>query len=270
MEKSIISKLFDLYESEGCYIFSGYLPKHFNDNYEVLSTFISRDGMIQSSGGGISIHEVLFLESFNKYIDPQNILVIGNSYGFSTIALKLIFPNSQVIAIEKFRNKSAEFTNYLLSKICNMSKVYMGSSPEDVENICSRFETGKVDFAFIDGYHTDQQQLKDYNAISLSANLDCVYLFHDVINCKMHKSFYEIIDKSGLFGTILPKTISGMGIIFNKKKYTDLFKYIKPFSDINELLKGYVEFQTNHECNIDYLNQGVSAKKIGELPHPQL
>ena len=70
-----------------------------------------------SKGGGISLSETAFFEAVFEHYHPKNILVIGNSLGWSTLALGLINPAASIVAIDlcprEAERRGIEVTNML-------------------------------------------------------------------------------------------------------------------------------------------------------------
>lgn len=121
-------------------------------------------------------------------------------------------------------------------------EVVKGYSQYNVYDIVSDKIKGQVDFAFIDGKHTNEQQILDFNAVSQVASNDCIYTFHDVINWEMVDSFMKIKEKSDLSGKVLFRTTSGMGIVYPKNGYTDIEQCIDAFSENENFIKAHFNY----------------------------
>jgi hypothetical protein len=61
--------------------------------------YISRQGVKMCRGGGLGIVELMFLDCLMLVILPKNISVIGNSFGWITLALGLMCPAARVVIV---------------------------------------------------------------------------------------------------------------------------------------------------------------------------
>lgn len=172
------------------------------------------------TGGGISLEEIYFMDCLLSLFKPQTIYVIGVAFGWSTIAMGLISRNSKIIAIDnasegKDASEGLRLTQKIAEKLKIDLTIYVGTSPQDVpKTIC---KSCSVDFAFIDGLHTNEQIVKDFNAILPFCSDSAVILFHDVLNWSMLDGWDTIMNigkKNGFNGYILRRTTSGMGVLF--------------------------------------------------------
>ena len=73
---------------------------------------------------------------------------------------------------------------------------------------------GRVDFVLIDGLHTNEQLLRDFEAVAPHASADCVFVLHDVLNWHMLEAFHALDVGSDRERCILTRCPSGMGIVF--------------------------------------------------------
>src|SRR5262245_39672008 len=96
----ILGKLVSLYESRGIGIATGLAPWRHANLPQTNATWFIRDGKSVTVGLGISSLEVYFLECLFAEFRPASIFIIGNSWGWSTLALALINPQARVVAID--------------------------------------------------------------------------------------------------------------------------------------------------------------------------
>src|ERR1700678_3533115 len=96
----IIGKLVEMYRAEGIDICTGLGPVDFDDLPAAPFTRFIKNGCSMTEGFGIALQEVYLLESVLSAYQPGNVLIIGNSLGWSTLALSLLLPNSRVVAID--------------------------------------------------------------------------------------------------------------------------------------------------------------------------
>ena len=216
----IIARLAALYESRGIEVATGLNPTHFGNFPLAPYTWFFRDGESLTNGLGIALQEIYFLECLFARFRPQRLFAIGNSAGWSTLALALLNPAARVLAIDSGSDRNAlegiAFTNRVATEEGLPARVVEGRSPEDVSRILRDEAMTPVDFAFIDGYHSVAQVRLDFAAVRGAAAADCVYLFHDVATFALHSGIEAITRESGLVAQLLPGTPSGMAIVYDR------------------------------------------------------
>ena len=193
-------------------------------------------------GGGLAVSELMFVNCITSIIKPKNIFVIGNSFGWSTLALGLMCPESCIVAIDFCSRPDEEYgvqvTNRLGSQIDAEIRAIKAKSPDNVSDIVRKNFNGGIDLVLIDGGHTPQQQKADFLACKESANEGCVYLFHDVINFQMVDSFVEIAKHNDhLLSSILFRTPSGMAISYPKTFFNKLSTTVHAFTESDQRVK---------------------------------
>lgn len=241
---TIAERLLQLYEQEGFQVHTGWNSYHLRNWRDAQFTYLKKDGKpLNTGGGGLSWQEIPCMELIAKCIAPENILIIGNSFGWSTLLCSLLWPEANVVAMDcgflppqdgaqkllgkilsSIRNDKEcysadpffgiELTNLISSKHQLKSKAVISTSPQDIELVVSKFCNAEPDFVFIDGYHIPAQVLFDFNGSRQWASKKCVYLFHDVINWHLREAFDSCKTESCLSGDILWRTPSGMGLLF--------------------------------------------------------
>ena len=92
-------------------------------------------------------------------------------------------------------------------------KAVKGMSPRNVESVVSGELGGEIDFCFIDGLHTNEQIVLDFNAVDPFLTKQGVVLFHDAISCGMEPGIAEIAKKTSSTINYLQGTSSGMAIL---------------------------------------------------------
>ena len=245
---SVFVRLVEIYESFGLKVQTGLSPLHFPGHAwaELPFTQIRKNDEPACKGGGIAPFEVCFLEALFARYHPQNIFVVGNAYGWSSIALALANPSSTVVAIDACpRPEEMEgilFTNQVAGALDLNLTAEKALSPDDVARIAGDHLDGPIDFAFIDGGHTNEQQALDFAAIRDVAAENCTYLFHDVVNFSLIEGFAEIIrSEPGLEGRILYRTPSGMAIAFPREVAPLIGSVVNAFAedldDVQRLLE---------------------------------
>ncbi|HBC08352.1 MAG TPA: hypothetical protein DC046_12350 [Rhodospirillaceae bacterium] len=213
----IINKLFAGYESLGFTVSSGLNPHHHGGNLGAPFTWLLKDGRSFSNGLGISMKEIYFLECLFEEFRPRNAFVIGNSFGWSTLAIGLLNPDARVLAIDAgFDENSLEgldVTNRLGGALGLNVVAVQAVSPEGVDGAVTEHLSSPIDFCFIDGLHTNEQVFKDFAALKPHMSDDGVFLFHDVISCDLAPGIARIAEACGKAPEVLYGTSSGMAIL---------------------------------------------------------
>ena len=228
----ILNRLTALYEAEGFQIVTGLAPRYCN-NFAGDYTFLFKDGASCTPHLGIALQEVYCLECLFETLAARNMLAVGNSFGWSTFALALANPDARVVAMdmadEPFTAEWIERTN-TMARIAGLKVTALkGTSPDDVPAILKSQFDSPVDFAFIDGGHTPDQIVKDFQAIYAHAASNAVYLFHDVLGFNLEPGLDRIVAMSGLSASILLSTPSGMALAFGSEMEEALAPFLRAF-----------------------------------------
>jgi predicted O-methyltransferase YrrM len=177
---------------------------------------------------GLGFHDTdieLFLKISEK-LRAKSIFIIGNAFGYSTFVLSEIFTDAVVDAIdaevEGLDNKrGSELTRLIASKYYPNVRLTIGFSPQDLAKAVRpglMRDLRGYDLVFVDGLHTDEQQLKDFRGMVPYLSDRTVVVFHDVGLQNMRDSL-KIIQKEarGLgFDTFIEtakSTVYGAGVI---------------------------------------------------------
>src|ERR1039458_1603268 len=253
-------RLLTIYEESGFEVHTGWNPNHLNNWRDAQFTYVKKDGRpLNTGGGGVSWHEIPCLELLSYCFSPERILVIGNSFGWSTLLISLLWPSAEVAAMDigvqppadaaqkmlgailgrlrgdepSLNPKPAygiELTNDLAQKYHLKAKAVLSASPQDVGWVVDKHLGGPPDFIFIDGYHIPPQVLLDFDACHKVAAQNCVYLLHDVINWGLRGSFESCQKRNGLQGGILWRTPTGMGLLYPKDR-VELERVFRAYGD---------------------------------------
>ncbi len=236
----ILKRLTALYERRGILISTGLNPCHFGNLLQANFTWFIKDGKSLTNGLGIAMQEVYFLECLFAGLRPKNLFVIGNSAGWSSFALALLNPASRVVAIDAGFDENAleglAFTNRVAAEERLDLRAVQAVSPEGIAAVAAAHMTGPIDFAFIDGFHAQDQVVRDFTALRAHAAADCVYLFHDVHQFKLQPGIEEIARLSGLSWQLLLGTPSGMAMVYDAALCPGLADEIAPFRAHDEAL----------------------------------
>ena len=110
-----------------------------------------------AKGGGIAFAELAFLEHLFAVIYPRRLFVVGNAFGWSTLALGILNPDARIVAIDfcptEVEEEGLAFTNEMGARLDFDVRARKGKSPDGVAAIVDAELGGKVDFALIDGWH---------------------------------------------------------------------------------------------------------------------
>lgn len=227
----LFPKLVQLYRAYGLQVLSSVAPILWVKNadpsssmYEMpndrLFTYILSEGRLLSGGGGLHMTELYMLESLAEVFSPKRIFIIGNAFGWSTLALSLCFPDAKVVAIDsdlvEGGNRGVDFVNDVAAAEGLNAKAIIATSPQDVSRVIEAELGGGVDLVLIDGNHTNEQQTADFEACRAVASPDCVYLLHDVLNWELTPSFQDLVKahSAELHAMILTRTASGMAVFY--------------------------------------------------------
>jgi predicted O-methyltransferase YrrM len=267
----IIARLAALYENRDIHIATGLNPSHF-DNYPLAPfTWFFKDGENLTNGLGISIQEIYFLECLFARFRPKAVFAIGNSLGWSTLALALANPDARVLAIDAATDRLAlegiRFTNSIAKEEGLPVTVVAGSSPGDVAKIFRDQAMPPIDFAFIDGYHSVEQVVLDFDAVSKVAAPGCVYLFHDVESFALTPGVERIAAESGMSWHLLLGTTSGMAIVYDDRSPLDLAD-IAPFAVSAEAVSAVRDAAwAHHHRHLARWRKSL-RKRLGPRPAP--
>ena len=229
----IIGRLAALYERRGIRVATGLNPSHFDDFPHAPFTWFFKDGESLTNGLGIALQEIYFLECLFARFHPKTIFAIGNSLGWSTLALALATPEARVLAIDAGTDRHAEegirLTNHIATEEGLPATVVAGSSPRDVARILHDQNMPQIEFAFVDGYHSAEQVVLDFAAVHKAAAPGCVYLFHDVENFALAPGIQQIAAETGMHWQLLLGTPSGMALVYDDRSPL-VFDDIAPFA----------------------------------------
>jgi predicted O-methyltransferase YrrM len=233
---SILPKLMDIYRRAGYEPLGGYNPYHFNGWMDAPFTVFFKDGTVTGEPG-MALQEVMLLEGFADYLSAKNILVIGNSFGWSTIALALIFPDARVLALDPI-DKGNALTRTLAKYNGLRIEAIAGKSPDDLARLRAAHLSGPPDIVLIDAQHNNDAMLADFRGSRAIAHDGTVWVFHDVMNWNMVDAFQTIRKEAGLSGSVLTRTPSGVAVTW-KNAPAEFEKYIGSFTEHPDLYRAY-------------------------------
>jgi hypothetical protein len=140
-------------------------------------------------------------------------LVIGNSYGISTVIMAELMRPVIIDAIDAEVSMGSDEGSSLTRRVCRRLdldvQVTKGFSPQDIDKACRR---DQYSFVMVDGEHTNKQIVDDFLGIKDRLTDRCVVFFHDVGLRDMDSGWLkvqEIAEPMGLKGYDLSATDSG-------------------------------------------------------------
>lgn len=162
--------------------------------------------MLQTGGGFHDTDIKLFL-TIAEAMPVKSIFIIGNAFGYSTFCLSEIFKEALIDVIDAEvegddNKKGSEITRTIAKKHYPNVRLTIGFSPQDTPKAVHPEikALGGYDLVFIDGLHTDEQIIKDFDGIVPFLASKCVVAIHDVGLCKMYKGFMSIRKKAEAIG----------------------------------------------------------------------
>jgi len=215
---SVLPTLYDAYARRGFTLLSGLQPHRYGGLRQAAFTWLIKDGRSVTDGYGIALSEVQLLEALLPAIAPERIFIIGNSYGFSTLAIALICPQAKVVTIDAgvdaHSRDGLELTEAIAKDLgLDGVKALLASSPQDVGRVVKEHLGGGIDFAFIDGLHTIEQIALDAEAVKPYTTPQSVLLFHDVLEFGLQPGLKRAAAMYETSAHILNATVSGLGLI---------------------------------------------------------
>ena len=216
MTSSVFSKLVAAYAKEDLEVMSGLNSTLVHDFFQAPFTWLVREGRPATDGLGVSPAELYFFETLAAARPARKILVIGNAFGWSTLALALANEGARVVAMDSGADENAleglDVTNRLARQLGVDVTAVQGTSPDDVADVVSRW-LGFVDLAFIDGFHVSEQLVADWRAVRPFLRDESIVVMHDVLMCDMTDGFRRVVSESGWQGSLLYATTSGIGVV---------------------------------------------------------
>ncbi len=159
-----------------------------------LATRLFRDGRAVNVSLAISLSDILVFQWIAGFAPWQRALVVGNSFGFSTLVIAGLCPGCYVDAIDaEIEGCENRLGSHLTTAIAKEHfpgvRLTIGFSPQDLPKAC-RFEA--YDFVFIDGLHTNDQLMADFSGICGRREKNSVVYLHDVGMAKMTAAWSTI------------------------------------------------------------------------------
>ncbi len=155
--------------------------------------------------------------------------VIGNSYGVSTLMIAELFRPMSVDAIDAETScgsgEGSELTRRLAAQLELDVRVTAGFSPQEIDRAC---RSPRYQLAFIDGEHTDEQIVIDFDGVADRLDDPCVVVLHDVGLRDMDAGWLAVRERAaglGFRGFDLSATDSGSTVLV--RGLPDLERYLE-------------------------------------------
>lgn len=228
---------------------------------------ISKEDKMLIAGGGISQTDINFFVGLSRLFVPDNIFVIGNSFGYSTCILAELFPNSNIDVIDfgqegEFNSVGNDITKKICAKYYTNVQLTQGRSPEELKS-AMRYE--KYQLVFIDGEHTDRQQLADFFGTLPFAADNCVYYLHDVELWNIQKSFNYIKERSKEFnfsGYNVDFTVFGCkSLVRGYPEIEEWLQFIDK-SPVENLNKPFASFRGENFTEENLINAHIDEEEM--------
>ena len=258
----VFLRLSRLYRRAGFDLRINLNPSFFSNWGDSLYCMLYRDGVpLATGGGGISISELAFFECLRSAVSLDSLFVVGNSGGWSTLALSLLWPDARVVAIDcgmlerpnKFfvaldydrrrGDASNDFGIALTNEIARANglntQVLLGMSPADLPRVVQSACPRPPQLAFIDGGHSNAQIVEDFKGLLGLVDPACIFVFHDVVNWHMEKGFAQCCEIAGRDGRILWRTSSGVGVLLPPDAPPAVREVVDAFSEDETKLREF-------------------------------
>ena len=266
---AVFSELNKRYKAEGLEVYGGFSP-FLTGFLQRTGNYIARDGTFLSTSAGISNDEAVFMHGLCEQLSPKRILIIGNSYGFSTVFLSLTCPDAKLIAFDKYRTEGIKTTNRLLAGLSS-KEVVQASTPEDIPRLIDNKLGGEVDFVLIDAVHTNDMQTEEFNVLNRFLASSSVVVFHDVLSCGLLPSFNQLrLRYSDYDFRLISKSSTGIAVCIKgeqNERLKDFLDYFSPAEDNILKFNCLMLKHSNDSASELFCNSRLEFKFMS---HPQL
>jgi Methyltransferase domain len=188
------------------------------------STAVWKDGRRLDTGSGVSWADIQVWETLALSYTPRAVFGIGNGFGWSTLALRHIWPAAELVVLdaetEGTDNEACNGLTRTLLAEHSGGLIVHGSSPHWVANAaaCLGIPAG---FVFIDGEHTNEAMDTDFDAVRAFLAAEHIVFFHDVGLMRMLDSWTRIAALYPERARLL-ETPTGMGVVWAGEIGADL------------------------------------------------
>jgi len=155
--------------------------QQFHDVYRSTFGKVARG---HNTGESVELSDIELFVRLSDLVQPRRVFVVGNAAGFSTLLLSFIFRNAPIDVIDAeiegdSNSAGSSWTRSIAAEQGRDVNLFTGFSPNDTEKAL-RGLPGEYDVAFIDGYHSVQQVVADFDGIYPYLSKKAIVVFHDV------------------------------------------------------------------------------------------
>jgi len=180
--------------------------KSYEHRFERVAS-IARKGSVDEKFGRL-------LFRLARHFKPETIIELGTSLGVSTLYLAKASPAAKVITLEGCTTKSEQAATNFESLHASNIDLHIGRFdivlPDLVKNL------PKLDFAFIDGHHTYDATIDNFETLLQITHNDTVFVFDDIHWSRgMEKAWQQITDHEHVTVSV---DLFRFGIVFLKKE----------------------------------------------------
>lgn len=272
---SIFVRLLKAYQRHGYLVRTGLNPLYFADPDAPFTHLFERDRTPIDIGGGLAPAELHFLECLVAAGErPARVLVIGNAFGWSALALGMLLPQARIVAIDAglegdSTDRGTQLTRTIAAEEALDLLVVNALSPRDVTAVVTaEFSPPALDLVLIDGLHTNDQMTRDFLATLPHASPGCIFVMHDVVHWHMLQGFRALPIGDTRERRILTRCPSGIGVVFPKALSANTRDAIEAFCDPVVDLHAWHERhgatdETPGPLLAGRLSQGWSLRRLG-------
>ncbi len=142
-------------------------------------------------GSGSCIQDYAFLYGITQLISPKIIVEIGTNFGVSSIAMALAMiesdaPTGHIYTFDLVDHSEIVIKQFEKMGVQNVITYFPGKTSNNIKDL----KLNHIDMCFIDGDHTYEGALKDYNNLK---HLCDYMVFHDIhCNSESRRQFHDI------------------------------------------------------------------------------
>lgn len=170
-------------------------------------------------GGAVTVSDIGLFSALSRLpIIINGWFIVGNAFGLSTFILAELFPSSLIDAIDaevvgRDNITGSEITRKIAAEFFPNVSLTTGFSPADLDK-AMRLE--KYSGVFIDGLHTNEQIVLDFEGVMPRLADESMVIFHDVGLCRMYTGWAKCRDVGAACGFTayeFPYTGTGSAIL---------------------------------------------------------
>ena len=235
--QNVFIRLLKAYKRHGFRVRTGLNPFYFGEADAPFARLFDAAGRPVGVGAGLAPQEIEFLELLLGTVSPSNALVVGNAFGWSSIAVGMSAPSARVVAMEAGlegdgTDAGTALTHAIAGEEGLRVRVVSAFSPRDTAAVVAQeFDGAPLDFVLIDGLHVNEQLLRDIEGVLPFVSPDCIFFLHDVLSWHMLSAFNSAPFGEGFERRLLTRCPSGPGLVFPSSLSGEARDIIDAFCD---------------------------------------